>query len=195
MFARCCWVLAATVGIGLCSLYQTHLVAQVAAQSPEPNPLGIAIAPVPISDNQRLADTIAQQLRQSGLLRHYQIDVRVENGIVQLSGQVANATQRDTVLFLVQGVPGVDQVRERLTIGNGVTPAQANGPQGGGLLEPGPLMRKEGDAPLGPTGRPPEPTPIFQAPPPGWQGTPPGVNGHQPPPLPTYAWPTYAPYN
>src|SRR5262245_10368191 len=80
------------------------------------------------SANQQLADTIAQQLRHSGRLRGYTVDVAVRGAQVQVTGSVADQAQREEVLRLVQGVPGVERVLDRLTVaGNssGLIPAQA----------------------------------------------------------------------
>jgi hypothetical protein len=135
------------------------------------------------SANQQLADTIARDLRQSGALRHYQIDVTVQGTSAEVSGSVADQTQREEALRIVQGVPGVERVVDRLTLASAIQPVQAvrqpeklpePSPSGAGALPPG--------APV------PEPAPIFRAPPP----SPTDLN---PPTMPPYAWPTYAPYN
>jgi hypothetical protein len=102
--------------------------------------------------------------------------------------------QREEVLRIVQGVPGVERVRDHLAIANAtVTPANAstqfvppdprplpgNG-EAAGALPPPPPDIAPGAAPV-------EPIPIFRAPP--------GAGAAPQPPLPPYAWPTYAPYN
>src|SRR4051794_25050440 len=75
----------------------------------------------PVSVNQQLADSIAGQLRQSGQLRHYTVDVVVQQGAVELTGQVVDQTQREEVLRIVQGVPGVERVIDRLVLSGPVT--------------------------------------------------------------------------
>jgi hypothetical protein len=160
------------------------------------------------SDNQKLADSIAAHLRQSALLHDYRVDVAVTGGTVELTGSVADQHQRDEVLRLVQGVPGVSRVIDHTTLAAGktVTRVQATVPQpppggklpapsdergrlpaplpGSGAPVPGSVM----PAPLPSYGGAPEPAPIHQTPIPGYADA-------NPPKMPPYAWPTYAPYN
>jgi hypothetical protein len=137
------------------------------------------------SANQQLADAVARQLRQGGRLWDYRIDITCREGLVELSGSVTDQTQREEVLRLVQGVPGVERVLDRLTLTSdtAVTQAQAGAP-------PAPLQVQPTPPPeLTPrSAAPAEPMPLFQAPPPA----PYDLN---PPRMPPYAWPTYAPYN
>jgi hypothetical protein len=139
---------------------------------------------VQASPNQQMADSIAQNLNQSGRLRHYSIDVTFEDGVVELTGTVADQAQREEAVRLVQGIAGVDLVRDRLTVADAVTQAQV-------AQIPPPVLPPPvpgSDAPRAPGATLPEPTPIFQAPPAG----PFDLNT---PKMPPYAWPTYAPYN
>jgi BON domain len=137
------------------------------------------------SANQKLANTVADHLRQSGQLRRYSIDVAVHDGTAEVSGMVADQPQREEALRIVQGVPGVEHVRDRLTLeSSGVVQVQDRPrplppptriepqPSGAVIIAPGAQ----------------EPMPIFQAP----AGAAYDVN---PPKMPPYAWPTYAPYN
>jgi hypothetical protein len=129
-----------------------------------------------VSANQQLANIVGERLQQNANLRHYRVDVTVVGGLAELTGAVADAAQRDEVVRTVQAVPGVERVRDHLTIqeANGVVTAQARAP--------------EGPPSGGPGAMPPEPLPIH-----GYAGAPnPSL---QPPPLPPYAWPTFAPYN
>jgi hypothetical protein len=131
-----------------------------------------------VSANQQLATEIAARLRGNAHLRHYRVDVSVRDGVAELSGQVADQSQREEVLKTVQAVPGVERVSDRLTLpaGVAVVTVQATAP---------PVNAGAAGA------FPPEPLPIFSAH--GGRGMP---DPHlQPPPLPPYAWPTYAPYN
>jgi hypothetical protein len=131
-----------------------------------------------VSANQHLATEIAARLRANANLRHYRVDVSVREGVAELTGQVADQSQREEVLKTVQAVPGVERVSDRLTLpaGVAVVTVQATTP---------PVNAGPGGA------FPPEPLPIFSAN--GGRGMP---DPHlQPPPLPPYAWPTYAPYN
>ena len=164
-----------------------------AAPAAEPPPLPFSAAPA--SPNQRTADAIADQLRQSGQLHGYSVDVAFQGGVARLTGAVADQSQREEVMRIVQGVPGVERVLDRLTLSGGVAAAGAEEPPA--PLVPTPieapaLKRNDGPAPGAPLAGPPvpgiEPVPIFQAPAP----SPYDLN---PPKMPPYAWPTYAPYN
>jgi hypothetical protein len=137
------------------------------------------------SANQRTADTIAEHLRQSGQLRRYTVNIAFHGGTAELTGAVADEPQREAVLRLVHAVPGVDRVVDGLALTN-------PGPLTQVQAESGPPALQE---PLGPprktangNGGPVEPMPISQAPVP----SPYDLN---PPKMPPYAWPTYAPYN
>src|SRR5262249_36129470 len=114
----------------------------------------------------------------------YDVNVTAQQGIVDLVGEVADENQRAIVITIARSTPGVVQVRDFMQVRpSGVMPAQ--------VIDPLPLpMPKEkgGKPPERIDGQLPEPMPIFQMPP--------GPNPTmQPPPLPPYAWPTYAPYN
>jgi hypothetical protein len=179
------------VGLWMAQPWAGSLFAQPPA---EPAHLNVRVDPVP--SNQRVAATVGEQLRQNGQLRCYRIDVTFQNGTAELSGEVASPAQRDEVLRVVRGVPGVENVRDLLTVaGEGaVRPAQGFQPP-----PPTPTPMPPGEPnkmPQAPPVPPPpgeggpvvEPTPIFQAPP--------GAGGaYNPPRMPPYAWPSYAPYN
>jgi hypothetical protein len=153
--------------------------------SSEPGRLGVdgvPVAPVPaISPNQRIADAIASNIRQNGQLRHYMVELTVRNGVVDLAGEVANQAQHDEVLRLVQAVPGVEHVRDHMKVQSapGLKTAQALTPSA-----EAPAPRPIGSD----AGMPQEPMPIFQ-------GQPEMSPNMDPPRMPPYAWPTYAPYN
>lgn len=180
-----------TAALGVC------LARPCAAPAGEPPPLplhpGDAVSAVMPSRNQRTADAIADQLRQTGVLRGYIVDVAFQNGVARLTGSVSDQPQREEVLRIVQGVPGVERVLDRLTTRSGVAPVAAEEPPAplppGPPGEPATLKRNDDPAPEA-VAAPAlvEPVPIFQAPAP----SPYDLN---PPRMPPYAWPTYAPYN
>jgi hypothetical protein len=192
-------VLATTVG-----LWMAHSLPALALGGQEPSMLNLAPgnnapAAVAVNVNQQLADSIAGQLRASGRLQGYSINVRAENGVVDLTGQVANAGQREEAIRLVQGTPGVERVRDLLTVAQSAvvaTTAEIQPPS----VEPRALPSKDAFQPPMPGTLSTEPMPIFRAPAgpagcaPGF-GCAPQVGGMPPPPMPPYAWPTYAPYN
>jgi hypothetical protein len=147
---------------------------------------GQALTPrVELSADQKLADTVADHLRQSGQLHNYRIEVAVQDGITQLTGTIADQSQREEAVRLVRGVPGVERVRDYLAIGNAIQPVQ------------GVAVAQE----LTPPPRPVPTAPLMQAPAPGVEPMPiqqapvPGPYDLNPPYMPPYAWPTYAPYN
>jgi hypothetical protein len=174
----------------------------------EPAPLGVAppaaTAPA-MPANQKVANTIAENLRQNGRLSGYRIDVFFQNGVADVSGAVGDQMQKEEALRIVQGVPGVERVRDHLMLLNPspVTQVQAAvppmPPADGAAPMPRPVAPDAGAGPaLGiPPGVAPgagypgplEPMPIFQAGPGGGPYSLPPAN------MPPYAWPTYAPYN
>jgi hypothetical protein len=162
--------------------------------------------------NQQMAQLIAQNLRESGKLRKFEVDVVFQNGVAELHGTVADEEQRAEAVRIAGGVPGVTFVRDQMA-SKASRPAmkqvqavnlpsqeQAPMPAPGAppaTLPPGPLPN--GGYPVTQPGVPstavpnggyqmPEPTPIMQGPPPSYYD----VN---PPKMPPHAWPTYAPYN
>jgi hypothetical protein len=178
----------------------------LAADPPAGEPARILVTPSAVlppvvsSANQQLADTIADQVRHSGQLRHYTIDVTVRDGCVTVSGAVTGQAQREEVLRLIQGVPGVERVIDQLSVSGSsgsVTPARGPADPPGRLPEPLPgnatpppvRTDRAGSGNGNGNGSPStEPLPLYKAPAP----SPYALN---PPMMPPYAWPTYAPYN
>jgi len=131
--------------------------------------------------NQKVANTIGDTLRQNAQLRHYELDVVVQDGTVTISGTVADQPQREEALRMVQGVAGVDRVVDRIALASAVVASQWTAQP-----EEAPAPRVEPSAEAGPM--PVDPVPIYQ-------GPPPGATDFNPPYMPPHAWPTYAPYN
>jgi hypothetical protein len=164
--------------------------------SAEPSPLPIQ------PTNHQMADNIAASLRQSGLLQRYDVDIQFRDGVAELTGSVTDAAQHDEMLRQVRNVPGVQRVVDRLSVAGAIVPVQAGGlpdslPPAPGVAPPSNIpVTPPANNPAPPPGAPgaaagapmPEATPIFQAPGPA----PYALN---PPRMPPYAWPTYAPYN
>lgn len=157
-----------------------HLSTASAADPPANLPLAADSFQASPGLNQKTASTIASHLRQSGVLRGYTIDIAFRDGKAELLGTVADQGQREEVRRIVQAVPGVDSVLDRLAIANTIQPVQAEEPK---QLDP--LARPKGDAGQPNLG---EPQPEFSAPVPQYSDL-------NPPKMPPYAWPTYAPYN
>jgi hypothetical protein len=182
--------LALTLGLSLLPAASARAEEPLVPEEPRPICLG----------NQEMADNIAARLQQSGQLQHYDVSIRFHEGAAELTGSVDNVEQHDRVLRLVQDVPGVRRVVDRLSVAGAIVPVQAGGvPE---VLPPVPGTNPVSPAQAAPPAAPmpppapgaapavpaPEATPIFQAPAPA---------PHQlnPPRMPPYAWPTYAPYN
>lgn len=191
--------LSATVGF----VVSSPLLAQEPARL-----TGEPAAGVSVSHNQTVADAAAARLRADGRLRQYSVDVAVTDGTADVVGTVRDAGQRDIVLGIVRGVPGITDVRDRLTTRtNPIVPVQAvelPPPTATPTPVPGAPMPPAGAAPGGqmlpglpPGGMPPagpygpvgnDPMPVG-----GIAGG--GQFDQTPPLMPPYSWPTYAPYN
>lgn len=180
----------------LFSLLGVYPASSVSAQEPAlfPTPVGTALRPT-IPVDQSIAHIIADNFRQSGLLRNYNIYVAVYGGTVELTGQVSDSTQQQEAIRLTQGVPGVDRVLDRLTLtaGEPIRRVQAEAPapsqelrmpramtdappaSGPGLTAPVPSHPIFGGPGIGPGGHGPrclrEPEPIFTAPRPTASGS------------------------
>ena len=142
----------------------------------------LTLSPSP-SANQRVAETIAQQLRSSDQMHQYRIDVTFRDGTAALTGSVADSMQRDEALRIARNVPGVERVLDQLGMNDAIMAVQAPAPAP--LPPPAQVAPHKGEngpenqlepMPNGPTA-----SPSFY-----------DVNK---PPMPPYAWPTYAPFN
>ncbi len=183
--------------LGLSAMLLVSPIVQGQDSRPLPsNPLGIEPpkSVQPPAPNPMFADHIARVLRDSGQLSQYRVQVIAFENNVELHGDIASEAQRDIIIQLLRLIPGLGIVRDFIQVRPSVMPpmmpiqtTQAPvmqplpGPVAGPDLK-GPALTDRID------GRLPDPTPIFQAP----LGPNPTM---QPPPLPPYAWPTYAPYN
>jgi len=155
--------------------------------------------------NEQVAREIAVALGGSGL-SGYDIEVRYKEGVAALIGEVGSAQEAAVAERTAEGIPGVNQVLNRLTI-NG-QPAMQQGQMGGPQMAPqmgpgGPQMGPGGYGypsnpaiPTGyqvPPGYAPGPAPGMPAP-----GAPVPTAGHlihNAPNVPEYSWPAYAPYD
>ena len=188
------YLLAAAVGLCLGRTLPAEEPAKLAA------PAGAAM-PAPMSANQQIANTIAANLRQNARLNGYKIDITFQNGVAEVSGCVGNEPQKEEALRMVQGVPGVERVRDHLRVMypgplTQVQAAEIPPPRRAGDAD---LMPPAGGGPALPPGAMPgpvggypgamEPTPIYQGGPGGGPYSMPPAN------MPPYAWPSYAPYN
>lgn len=201
MKLRARYLLAGVAGLGMA----------LPAWAQEPARLSLDQAPTPVvaaRDNQQIADGIAQQLRQNASLRQFNIDISVKGGTVELTGNVGDVKQRDQAQKIAMGAPGVTNVVDRLTIGSIQRVSQEPTMLPQVQQPPSPLpspmqqpqqvpMQMAAQVPAQIQVRPGMPQTVFgepqgnvdayrQMPVPNEAGT---------PPLPGYAWPTFAPYN
>jgi hypothetical protein len=156
----------------------------------ERNSMPTQLPPASMYQPATLAQTIARTLRESKQLSRYTVNVTAQGGVVDLTGEVADENQRAVVITLARSTPGVVMVRDamQIRVEGGVVPAQEIQPL---PILPMPQSQEKDQGGRGPEridGQLPEPMPIFQPMP----GPNPTMQG---PPLPPYAWPTYAPYN
>jgi len=143
--------------------------------------------------NQQLADDIALQMKKSGRLSNYNINISTEGGVVTLAGRVASAQQRAEALNIARTQAGVVAVEDKLTGGQDASlvavnfvqpPANTTAPPPGfnALPTRPPGAAADGKAPV----LEPFPQNAF----PG------GLAPYSDTPvIPPYAWPAYTPYN
>lgn len=174
----------------------------------EPRRINIDSPNAEANANQQMADAVANALNRNGQLKGYHIDVVVVGAVAELNGRVHDAGQRDLANQITRSIPGIQHVRDRLAYGsievaaaqNVASAAPAvidNAPPFGTTVPapfpPAPAQVNPNVGPIMPipnsTGAP-EPTPVFHSP----VGMMPNPQ-YQPPPMPPYAWPAYAPYN
>jgi hypothetical protein len=144
------------------------------AQQPASLPISAAAA----NPNQQLADSVASRIRATDLAIGATIQITAQEGIVLLNGTVRDTAQKDRIVAEVKAVSGVVIVRDALS------------PMATGIV-------RVQDPPLA---APVPPTPLAPSFGPVVEPAPVGLPGQispdmQAPPLPPYAWPTYAPYN
>ena len=84
-------------------------------------PLGmrhVVNQPVGISDlgKDELAHSVAQSLRNSGMLKGYRVSVKAKNGTVWLEGTLASLDQLQTAVAIAEQTLGVERVVNRLSV-------------------------------------------------------------------------------
>jgi len=150
----------------------------IPAVSAAAEPAKLSLPASAANPNQQLADSVAARLRGSDAVSGALINISAQDGIVTLTGTVRDAAQKNHLLAEVKSVSGVGMVRDSMTaVATGVV--QIGQP---------PLA-----APVAPTPLPPSFGPVVEPAPLGVPGA--ITPDLQAPPLPPYAWPTYAPHN
>jgi len=140
--------------------------------------------------NQLLADDIALQMKKSGRMSNYSINISTEGGVVTLAGRVTNPQQRAEALNIARTQAGVVAVEDKLIGGDEVSlvavnfvqpPANTTAPPAVTALPTRPGVDGHGK---------PIPEPFPQ------NGFPGGLAPYSDTPVvPPYAWPAYTPYN
>ena len=72
----------------------------------------------PTTDEQVVSAVVSalNQAKQSGQLKGFGIDVKSQNGVLQLSGRAGSPSQRDSIIRIAEGVPGVAGIREAIAV-------------------------------------------------------------------------------
>jgi hypothetical protein len=142
---------------------------------------------VPVSANQQLADVVATRLSGTPATQGADVSIDCKDGVVTLKGSCKDKAQLAAIQEMVRVTPGVKLVQTGLKVApNGVTQAQAM--EAPAQMSMGPVAMPVSSAVPPSAGGPViEPVPLGQA-----GGV---MSPNEAPPLPPYAWPTYAPYN
>jgi BON domain len=165
-----------------------------AVRAQEPAKLPTPISQSVPSANQTLADAVATRLASSGAAKDADVSISVTDGVVTITGTAKDQTIHSKVIQEVRTVAGVKKVRDGLNTKatSLLTRVQATDlPQSlPGSVGPIAAPSYSSAMPSMGGGIPAvEPTPLGA----GMAGMP-GAD-LQAPPLPPYAWPTYAPHN
>lgn len=137
--------------------------------------------------NQQVAQHIADSLAQVGLVG-YDVEIRYENGIAMLNGDVATVQQLQNAGFAASKVPGVKNVQNNLKVQGPIAQTgYGAGPRPQGAVQPAAMRGPQGMPPVMRTSMqqmqgPAMPTAIA------------GAGNYSNPNLPDHAWPAYAAY-
>lgn len=171
------------------SLFLSAVVAGsglAAAGAAEPAKLPQTATKTAASSNQALADAVATQLTATGSAANADVSISCVDGVVTVTGTAKDSTTHGQIIDDIRRVAGVKKVRDGLSMPatNLLVKAQAIGPVAAQPIAAVPPS--SGGTPLV------EPTPLGM---PGGAAMMPGGGEMSGPPLPPYAWPTYAPHN
>lgn len=139
--------------------------------------------------NEALVDAVASQIKESGKIHGYRLDIEANHGIVTLTGQVNSAVQREELVDMVRHQQGVLAVRDRIVVRDGsAQPASNVQLVNDSAVEPTPAAAAA-PAHEGATVAPViEPEPVYNY----MGGVAPFADS---PVMPPYSWPSYTPYN
>ena len=153
------------------------------------------------SDNQQLADAIANRLTGLAAAQGADVSMNTQDGVVTLTGTARDAAQKAAILDEVRVVPGVKLVRDGVDVDANAAirqvQATAPAPLPGSVGPVAPPMYGTVPPPAAMSGGMPGMMPTAMNPviAPAPVGGVPSAAGIGAPPLPPYAWPTYAPHN
>ena len=179
------------------------------------------------TDDAGVVSAVVSALRaakESGELKGFGVDVKSENGVLELTGRASSPAQRDTIINIAENVPGVAGVREAIAIPT-AAPNLPRLPEPPSLQEVAPALTPVAVSPVSRPGRgltaapvsAPVPSPVMTTPyrtqggpvaarpasvgaPVAGQPVPMapyapvGAPRYDSPNLPNYAWPGYAAY-
>ncbi len=152
----------------------------------EPAKLKQSATQTVVSSNQALADAVANQLTSTGSAANADVSISCVNGVVTVTGTAKDSEAHAKIINDIRRVSGVKKVRDGMSLPstNLLVAAQAVGPV---------VSQPIAAIPPSTSGAPiVEPTPLGM---PGGAAMMPGGGEMGGPPLPPYAWPTYAPHN
>ena len=187
MKVLCVRLMAAAFGVALASSATAADPAVKSSKAPAPLPALKAPsqldtkAGASLVANQKLADKVAEKLSGVSAMQTSDVSLYTADGVVTVVGTCKDAASKKAILETVSKCDGVTLVKDGVKVSNPVKQVQAIG---GPLASPAPTGIPS-TMPGGSFGGPDiEPMPLGQS----------GGMGAGAPPLPPYAWPTYAPY-
>jgi osmotically-inducible protein OsmY len=92
-------------------------LAQADAMKPSAQIVPVSAAE-PTSDAEVVAAVVAalSKAKEAGELRGFGVDVKSQNGILELTGRASSPQQRDAIIEIAESVPGVAGIREAIAI-------------------------------------------------------------------------------
>jgi hypothetical protein len=93
-----------------------------------------------MAGDQEVAQQIGQNLKSSGKLKGYSINVKVHEGVAQLNGTVSSAQQLDDALSIAEVTPGIERVVNNLSV---KSPTAKTAAPAAGLRQPSNLFAQD----------------------------------------------------
>ncbi|TWU56232.1 BON domain-containing protein [Rubripirellula reticaptiva] len=116
--------------------FREALAAQARAIQPSsvmPGEIRPASAVEPLDDDAVVSSVVnaLSQAKDAGQLKGFGVDVKSNNGVLQLTGRAASAEQRVEILRIAESVPGVSGIREAISVASTQPASLARLPQSG----------------------------------------------------------------